>query len=219
MRMLEFPPHSRPAAGFTLPAILVVTGALLILAVGILLVAGLERSTARSFVDRQRAELAARAGLEDIRGILNLEAGNDDFIVLQSTLSAPLTTGRDPAPQLFLARGKSTGSAFSFRYVPLFSTLTLPADNAQLAPPQVEPLVGASDKEWIDFSTLPYTDKVRASWLPVQDEKGRTVARYAYWVEDLQGKIDPRIAGNTRGKDGTHARAAWPFPAPWVEPG
>lgn len=216
--MLEFPPHSRPAAGFTLPAILVVTGALLILAVGILLVAGLERSTARSFVDRQRAELAARAGLEDIRGILNLEAANDDFIVLQSTLATPITTGRDPAPQLFLARGKSTGSAFSFRYVPLFSTVSLPADNAQLAAPQVEPLVGTSDKEWIDFSTLPYTDKVRASWLPVQDEKGRTVARYAYWVEDLQGKINPRVAGNTRGKDGTHARAAWPFPAPGLTP-
>jgi Tfp pilus assembly protein PilV len=67
MRTPESPRHSGSAAGFTLPAVLVVTGALLILAVGILLVASIERSTARSFVDRQRAELAAQAGLEDPR--------------------------------------------------------------------------------------------------------------------------------------------------------
>ena len=51
-----------------------------------------------------------------------------------------------------------------------------------------------------------------------QDEKGRTVARYAYWVEDLQGKIDPELAGNIDGKDETHARAAYPFPAPGLNP-
>lgn len=209
------------AAGFTLPAILVITGALLILAVGILLATGIERSTARSFVDRQRAELAARAGLEDIRGIFNLETANDDFIVLQSTLATPITDGRDSAPQLFLARGKmdeNDKTRYSFRYVPLFSTLTQPASNSTLAPPPVEPLVGANDKEWFDFATLPYQDKVRAAWLPVQDGKGRTVARYAYWIEDLQGKIDPALVGNEDGKNGQHARAAWPFPAPGLNP-
>ena len=43
---------------------------------------------------------------------------------------------------------------------------------------------------------------VRAAWLPVQDENGRIVARYAYWVEDLQGKIDPKYMGNTDGPGG-----------------
>ena len=62
----------RPAQhpGFALPAVLIVIGALLILAVGVLLVTGIERDTARSFVDRERADLAARAGLEELRGIL-----------------------------------------------------------------------------------------------------------------------------------------------------
>jgi hypothetical protein len=55
---------------------------------------------------------------------------------------------------------------------------------------------------------------VRASWLPVADEKGRTVGRYAYWVEDLQGRIDPKIAGNDAGEGNQHARVAYPFPAP-----
>ena len=54
---------------------------------------------------------------------------------------------------------------------------------------------------------------MRTDWLAVKDDKGRTVARYAYWVEDLQGKIDPRIAGNSNGTGGVQARVAWPFPA------
>lgn len=218
MQIAKSLPHRKSVAGFTLPAILVVVGALLILAVGILLVTGIERNTSRSFVDRERAELAARAGLEDLRGIFKLEAANDDFVILQSTLATAITPGRQPAPQLFLARGKAEGSAYSFRYVPLFSTKTLPQPNNAIAPPPVEPLVGASAEEYLDFTTLPYNDKVRASWLPIKDEKGRTVARYAYWVEDLQSRIDPAIVGNELGSGGTHARAAWPFPAAGLNP-
>ena len=212
------PPHDRAAEGFTLPAILVVTGALFILAVAILLVAGLERSTARSFVDRQRAELAARAGLEEIRSILNQETANDDFIVLQSAPARPPPDGCQPAPPLFLIRGRADGSDYAYHYVPLFSTAALPPDRPQLTPPEVGPLVGAGAMQRIDFMTLPYQDKASAAWLPVQDDRGRMVARYAYWVEDLQGKLDPRLAGNLAGPDQTHIRAAWPFPAPGLNP-
>lgn len=201
--------------GFTLPAVLLVVGALFILAVGLLMVVGIERDTARSFVDRQRAELAARAGLEDIRGILIAETANDDFVVLQSTLAAPITAGGDPAPHLFICRGTNevSNSVFKYRYIPLFSATTRPAD-APFAAPAVDPLLGTDPNQRIEFTTLPYHDKVRAAWLPVQDENGRTVARYAYWVEDLQSRVDPAIAGNDKGPGGTHARAAWPFPAP-----
>lgn len=214
MQLSKSPLHPKPDAGFTLPAILVVAGALLILAVGILLVVGIERNTARAFADRQRAELAARAGLEDLRGILNLEAANDDFVILQSTL----TTGSQPAPQLFLARGKVIDGAYSYRYLPLFSTKTLPRPNKTIVPPLVEPLVGAAAEEYLDFTTLPYNDKVRASWLPIKDDKDRTIARYAYWVEDLQSRVDPAIVGNEQGSGGTHARAEWPFPAAGLNP-
>ncbi len=216
------PDRSR-SAGFTLPAILVVVGALLILAIGILLVVGIERNTARSFVDRQRAELATKAGLEDIRGIFTLEAANDDFVVLQSALAAPITTGRQAAPQLFLARGKAgTGGAFTYRYIPLFSAISSPATTATLAPPLVEPLVGTNASGYIDFETLPYVDKARASWLPVLDDKSRMTARYTYWVEDLQSRVDAGTAGNIK-DGGAHKRYGWKagtapnsakFPAP-----
>ncbi|MFZ9935426.1 MAG: hypothetical protein ACO3JG_00050 [Luteolibacter sp.] len=201
--------------GFALPAVLVVAGALLILAVGALLVVGIERNTARSFVDRERAELAARAGLEDVRGILNAETANDDFLVIQSSRQNPVIPGAEPAPHLFIARGKeTTGPAddFNFRYIPLFSATERP-DDAPFAAPEIDGLTGGAG-EHLDFTTLPWLDKARAAWLRVRDGKGRVVARYAYWVEDLQGRVDPAIAGNDKGETGVHARAAWPFPAP-----
>ncbi len=205
------------ASGFSLPVVLVVVGALLILAVGVLLVVGIERNTARSFSDRQRAELAARAGLEDLRGILNTEAANDDFLIIQSTLSTPITAGYQSAPQLFLARGKAAGTSYNYRYLPLFSTQSYPATNSTLTAPLIEPLVGAAANDYKDFTTLPYNDKVRASWLPVKDDQGRTIARYAYWVEDLQGRIDPKIVGNLDDGAQNHAREPFPFPAPGMD--
>lgn len=122
-----------PARGFTLPAVLVVMGALLILAVGILLVVGIERDTARSFVDRQRADLAARAGVEELQSLLLTEAANDDYLVLQSSRAAPITAGADPAPHLFLARAvpgtaPDANGRFTYRYIPLFSSKQRPPD-------------------------------------------------------------------------------------------
>lgn len=220
--------HKKSAAGFTLPAILVIVAALLILAVGILLVVGVERNTARSFADRQRAMLAARAGLEDVKGILNLEAANDDYLVIQSNLTREITAGFQSAPHLFLARGKvdaADNTKYSYRYIPLFSALSYPSSNSQLVTPAVEPLLtnGATPNpadQYKEFSTLPYNDKVRASWLPVKDENGRTIARYAFWVEDLQGKLDPKLVGNLAGTSpvNTHIREPYPFPAPGINP-
>jgi type II secretory pathway pseudopilin PulG len=210
--------HHAVAAGFTLPAILVVTAGLLVLAVGAMLVAVTERGTARSFVDRQRAELAAGAALEEVRGILNLETSNDDFVVLQSFRTTPPVNGGEPAPHLFIARGRALDTGFSYRYVPLSSSVTQPPDTPHLTAPKPESLAGTDETGRIDFTTHPYQDKARAAWLPVKDENGRIVARYAYWIEDLQGKLDPKLAGNHQGQDLTHARAAHPFPAPGLNP-
>ncbi|MEO5916851.1 MAG: hypothetical protein ABIS50_21665 [Luteolibacter sp.] len=224
-------PHCRKtAAGFTLPSILVVVAALLILAVGILLVVGIERNTARSFVDRQRAALAARAGLEDVKGILNLDAANDEYVVLQSTLppASTSTTSTAPlSPQLFLARAKA--SEGKYHYTPLFSTLanTTVDTTKVLSLPEVAPLVGkAGNAAFNEFQTLPYQAKSTAAWRPVLDSKGKMVGRYSYWVEDLQSRLDARTAGNIE-DGGKHKRYGWKtgdsskyakFPAPGLNP-
>ena len=215
----RLPPNPDPdAAGFALPAILIITGALFILALAALVVTGTERSTARSFADRQRAELAASAGLDGIRRVLNAETANDDFLVVRSSLVRPLVADRQPAPFLFIARGRADGKGYAFRYVPLFGSNSLPPENKQLAPPQVEPLVGTAPDSCCDFITLPYQDKVRVAWHIIRDEQHRPVSRYACWVEDLQGKLDPALVGNLSGAGQTHARTAYPFPAPGLNP-
>jgi type II secretory pathway pseudopilin PulG len=211
--------RSNKQSGFTLPAVLVVVAALLILAVGSLLVTGVERDTARSFVDRQRAETAARAGLEEFRGILATEAANDDYIVLQSTLIKNIPPVKMLAPHLFIARAvpdlapDTTEKKFTYRYIPLFSTLDRP-ENASFKSPEIDDQITGGAGQYLEFPTLPYQDKVRAAWLPVLDNKDRMVARYAYWVEDLQARVDPTLAGNKKGPSETHLRASWPFPAP-----
>jgi Tfp pilus assembly protein PilV len=221
MQLSKSLPHRKPAAGFTLPAILVVVGALLILAVGILLVVGIERNTAHSFADRARAELAARAGLEDIRGVLTQEAANDDFLILQGT--DPVSgSKKDPLPYLYLARGSGGGTAVKYRYLPLFSTATQPAtpsSGTTLEAPKPKDLIGGDPKE---FTTLPWCDPGKVAWVQIPDVKGKIVSRYAYWVEDLQSRVDAGTAGNTK-DGGAHKRYGWKagdtskfarFPAP-----
>ena len=212
-------PCHRPPPGFVLPAVLVVVSALLILAVGILLVSGLERSTSRAYIDHQRAELAANAGLKDVMGILNLETSNDTFSLVQATLKQSIKADREPAPYLFLVRAEtSTANTFSFRYVPLFSATTAPADTTRLSVPEIEPPASPKPAGQLDLSALPFLDPVRLAWIPIVNKQHQLVARYAFWVEDLQGKIDPNLAGNADGPDGSHAGTAWPFPAPTLNP-
>ena len=96
-----------------------------------------------------------------------------------------------------------------------------------LSLPEVEPLVGKKgNPAFNEFQTLPYQAKSTAAWVPVLDSKGRMVARYSYWVEDLQSRIDAGTAGNTD-DGGKHKRYGWKmadsskyakFPAPGLNP-
>ncbi len=213
------PGNQRTAAGFTLPAVLVVVGALLVLAVGLLVLVGVERGTARSFVDQQRANLAAGAGLEDVRGILTREAANDDFLIVQHTDEPLVDSKKDPVPYLYLARGSGGEGSLKYRYVPLFSSETNPDATDELKPPVAGKFVGASPRE---FATLPWTTSPKVAWTYLKNAEGKVVSRYAYWVEDLQSRLDAGTAGNT--KDSTdHKRYGWKtgdttktarFPAP-----
>jgi len=201
--------HAARHAGFTLPVVLVIASALLVLAIGLLLLVGIERKTARSYVDREKAELTARAGLQDVVSVLRTETANDDFLVVQSALKTPIETGRTPAPNLFLARGKSSSSGLSFRYLPLFSTASAPADTTRLTAPPVEDLVPTTSGASTDVATVPYLDKARLAWIPVKDKKGQLIGRYAFWVEDLQSRVDAGTAGNTADAGGAHKRYGW----------
>ena len=209
-----FPHNGRK--GFALPAVLIIVVGMLILAVALLLVTGIERSTARSYVDFERAGLAVRAGFEELQDVLIEDAMNDDFVVLGAQREQPLNNNRLPASYLFIARSDEEEAEGGVRYEPLFSYFRQPSPDSQFMSPSVESSIDDAPGGFIDFTTLPYQEPVRAAWMYLTDESGRRVARYAYWVEDMQGRLDASKAGNEEGDGGTHARAAYPFPAPGV---
>jgi type II secretory pathway pseudopilin PulG len=217
MKPSDHHPRRLPA-GFTLPAVLVIIGALLILAVGLLAVTGVERRTARSYVDLQRAEMATRAGLEEVKGLLDKHTANDDFLIVSQTPALPQDGNKqlEKAPYLYLAKGRNDQGNPKFKYYPLFSTEKQPTveDGDLTNVPLATDFVGKNTKE---IETLPYMNPAFTAWVPIRgmrNGKEQTVARYAYYVEDLQGKVNPKVAGNDRGDGGIHTRSKYPFPAP-----
>ena len=54
-----------------------------------------------------------------------------------------------------------------------------------LEAPDPAPLVGDEDAA-AEIDPLPWQQGAKVAWIPVKDREGKTVARYAYWVEDLQ---------------------------------
>lgn len=194
----------RSPRGFALAAILMVMAALLLLAVGLLALAGTERKTARSYVDLKRADWVARAGLEEVRSLLREETANDDFLVLARPGEH---TERDALDYLFLARGGSGEAEPEFRMRRLFS-----GDRESFASRGELPDPEAGGSEGAGFRPLPWAELARVGWHEFENGKGEVVGRYAYWVEDLQGRLAATAAGN--GLDGGgHARIAWPLPA------
>lgn len=214
------PRPTRPQAhGFTLPAVMVVAAAMLILAVGLLAIIGIERKTSASFADMKRAELAARAGLEDFRAVLRAETANDDFLVIGGASKNSPQDGKEVPQNLFIARGEGTGE--NFRYIPLFSTSELPPSETTLAAPEVpegKNSEGEANDGYAVISGPAWLDKPTAKWIPVENEKGEKVARYAYWVEDLQGKVDAKTAGNVNGTASANLRNEWPSTASGLNP-
>lgn len=209
MKTTDFRISDGRAVGFALPMVLVVMAALVALVIGLLSLTGNEQRSSRLEADRLRAGLAARAGLEEVRGMLLRECANDDFLVI----AAPAEAGDAPVLYLSAHEGAAVGV---YRHVPLFSAETLPPETTTLSAPDPRLTRGQGKETRLE---LPHgMPPARVSWMPVTDARGRVTARYAFWVEDLQGKIDLRSAGNRRGPGGTHVRNAWPFPAAGVNP-
>lgn len=191
-------------AGMVMPVVLVIMAALIVLAMAALSITGIERQTSRLWADQARAKLAVISASEEVRGMMRREMANDDFIVVQSEAAA---VGLLPSvPYAFVAQPAPDRGGLGWRHVPLFSwDADLPLSEG-LDAPLMEPELEAGDRAC--FETLPGRAEARPAWHRICDGRGRTVARYAYWVEDLQGRLDPRFVGNDRGEHGKHLRDA-----------
>ncbi|MEM9236385.1 MAG: hypothetical protein AAGB14_06355 [Verrucomicrobiota bacterium] len=206
--------EARPSKpnGFTLAAVLVVMAALMLMAVGVLVVVGIERKTARSYVDAKRAEWIARAGMEDFRGRLRDQSADDGFLVV-SQPGVARQVGIEPLDLLYLARGNGGGEDVEYDLYPLFSAneekVTVGDMNEELQELEL------SQDDPANFTVRERNDDAYVTWIPVEDEDGRTVGRYAYWVEDLQSRVSGKTNFGVESED-LGKRVEWPYPAPGV---
>ena len=189
------PPTSRlsPAPGFALVATLlmitVITGA----AVAFFQSTRIERFVSRNYADLARAQLAAESGHALAASLLRAATANDHFIVVLNP------TNR----QLFLGNGSNQTALSTFAYLPLFSHATNPTsyttNSSDLVTASNQPAMSV-DGGVTFTNTLPGGLTVTSpavSWINLTNADGRTNARFAFWVEDLSGRLDLSVAGST----------------------
>lgn len=200
--------NSTSRSGFSLPLVMMIMAALVIMALALMSATGITRHGARAVTDAMRAECAARAALEECRGLLEQETANDDFLIIAS----PRKTADEPA-RLYLSRGEVSSAALKFRHVPLFSMSDLPERSERLEAPAVRDVEPGPE-----IRPLPWQQAARPQWLALRNDKGEVTSRYAWWAEDVQAKLNAKVAGNRDGSGNSHQRAAWPFPAAGLNP-
>lgn len=198
--------------GFTLPAILVVVGALLLLVVGAMMQTDVVRRTTRTQVAAAQAELAVRSGLEEVRQRLRNHTANDDYLIMAREMASARETG---FPYGFLVTPRTADGRTIFQQYPLFSAAVSVEESPSVRLPPPEQLVGESSTPGglAEIEVRPGGAKVRVAWRPLRDARGRVVARYAYWLEDLQARLDVLNCGNLDGPGASHQRTGWPATA------
>ena len=223
----------RLSPAFALPAVLIISAGVLILLVTLMTIVDLERTTSKARLGSYQADLAVESGFEEAKMILAGVTASDTYAVgvipfaeafddnddgsISSEEDGNLSLANDERgrPYLYAIQGEVEGGAPSYRMTPLFSTDEGPRKEGlnlegELALPD-DP--GLSDEEVNNLENrvavrgTPYLQAPVTSWRIVEDEEGVPIARYSYWVEDMQGYLDAERVGGNQRKGGTHGRA------------
>ncbi len=125
-------------------------------------------------------------------------------------------------PYLYAIHGEvGNGSdSPSYRFLPLFASRQAPALQSHVdggglthpAVPDVDEQGGElSDDDSSDSTATvvvgtPYLQPPVTSWRVLRNEEGEAIARYSYWVEDMQGRLDAGLSSGNQ-VAGRHARA------------
>ncbi|MEM9080102.1 MAG: hypothetical protein AAGC74_05355 [Verrucomicrobiota bacterium] len=221
---------------FALPAVLVMTTGLLVLLTALMTVVDLERSSARSRTDGYRAELAVESAFEEAKTILAEVGSTDSYVIVEAPLGVNFddnddgqitseeddlidtAAGETGRPYLYAYQGEANGSGVTYRILPLFSTEESPSDlvirSTEEARLPEKPGLPSDSQGGLDpqvaLRAVPYKGAPVTAWRVVRDVDDRPVARYAYWVEDMQGYLDAELVpGNMRGGGHRRANEVW----------
>lgn len=181
------PPQSRASALITTLLVLVVLSTIV---VAFMQSMSIERSVARSGKNQLQLQLAIDAGKAAAISVITSMTASDNFIVVRN------------GDYTYI--GSTTNADFnSIAYIPAFSSST---NAAQLLSTtnfttNVMPSIAAAGVFPTNQARIrPFNDQSRTVLLSLVEvlnaTSNSTAPRYAYWIEDLGGKIDGAVAGN-----------------------
>jgi hypothetical protein len=189
--------HSRER-GVALVTTVIVVAVLAVVAVAFMQSTTTDRLSARSVANYTRATLAAEAGLAAAEATLARAMTNDTFIVVANTNR-----------QLFVGNGTNSTN---FSYTPAFSTVsTLSAAVSNLVTagiPSTNVAGGILFTNQMPGGLSITSPAVSWVFLTTTNAAGATVTngRFAYWVEDLGGRLDVSVVGVSNTANVTNAR-------------
>jgi hypothetical protein len=183
--------HRHREDGVALVTTVIVVAVLAVVAVAFMQSTTVDRLSSRSVANYTRAKLAADAGLAVASAALAVHSTNDTFIVV-------LNTNR----QLFIGNGVTNPpTSTNFAYFPLFSTVSNLNTPIAAITSAVVPTTNVSGGV-VFTNQLPggiaiTSPAVRWVFMTTTNSAGQLVtnARFAYWVEDLGGRLDMSVVG------------------------
>ncbi len=190
--------------GIALPMTLMSIGALLLLLIGLLTMLGLERKTARSYSDATRAELALESGLANAIAIISDISCRDDTLVFRIDDPDQPKVVSSQRPLGYREQFFTYAASFenhTWQVVPLFSNAPRSSlGDRQIAAhelaPQLSVYSGAAQ------TLIPITEYdqniPRAQWIELTKDPEKSTEptlRYAFWIEDLNGRLDAKHVG------------------------
>lgn len=187
---MKFEPSiRRKNKGFAIVATLVVLAGLVVLAMSMLILVGLERKTARSYSNQYRVELgldaATNAALASLRPLVE----RDDFFIVGRDIPENMIEGANginPGRLNWLTFRDESG----WQSIPLFSGEPTQSDPASL--PNT-PAVSSTLQAIAGNPDNPLLPVPAAGWEELDAATGQTI-RYSYWLEDLHGRVDAEMS-------------------------
>lgn len=187
---------TRPARAFALVSTMLVLSAVSILCVALFTLMRYEVATVGAHERQFRAELGIESGLN--AAVQSLAAATaDDLSVIHTKKTS------DGTPVLLASRYDTSAGAWKTQ--PLVSGTWRPADTGNLASVQTPPAGSAQVRL---PGGLGVNGVARVNWEAMPAVPGSPITvRYAYWVEDMQGRVDAGVAGNQEGASQAHLRS------------
>lgn len=186
-------------SGVALVTTVIVIAVLAVVAVAFMQSTSMDRLSSRTVANHYRAKLVAEAGLAMAESALARAMTNDTFIVVANTNG-----------ELFVGNGIAGDTNFS--YTPAFSTVAnMGNDSSPIVTggmPSANVPNGSVFTNQLPGGLSVTSPPVSWVYLTETNSAGQTVTngRFAYWVEDLGGRMDLSVVGATNAADITNAR-------------